>query len=198
MTPSVDLRIGAMIRVMQSIIMPAIGDSLAREQAGLIVGHLTILREQVDLGHRFEEFELRAASALAEKLCLAAEGGVATRVAADRLSTLLGQGGPQDITTARARYAALMEALDAMVDAAALDAETAFGSLLFQAMLDFGENHARRNREWFAGMGFDGPQQGSLAAYMEQLEIDVDQVSTAAQARFEPDGAMRDEEEATS
>ncbi|MGB1906325.1 MAG: hypothetical protein ACPHN3_03275, partial [Spongiibacter sp.] len=48
MNPSQSLRVSTMMRALQDSIMPAIGDDqpLAREQAGLLLGHLAALQQQ--------------------------------------------------------------------------------------------------------------------------------------------------------
>ena len=48
MNPSIDLRIRSMLRALQETVIPALdpSDALAREQAGLLVGHLHALSIQ--------------------------------------------------------------------------------------------------------------------------------------------------------
>lgn len=48
MTPSIDIRIATIVRAMEDVVAPAIdpGNSLAREQAALVVGQVRLIAAQ--------------------------------------------------------------------------------------------------------------------------------------------------------
>src|SRR3546814_13248477 len=91
MTPSTDERIASIIRSLTEVILPHLpaDASLAQEQAQLAIGHLQILRLQIDGIQDFEAEELADARLLASELAAAIDGGPRTAAARSRLDAVL-------------------------------------------------------------------------------------------------------------
>jgi len=175
MMPTMEERLTSMIVGMTKTIIPALhdADSLAREQAGLILGHLQVLRAQVDHSVRYEQLELRDTRNLAETLRANAEGGVATSIAATSLGEILDRTSdvrsPQDV---RAVTEQLNAAVAALIHAASADGRAAFRQLYTQVTLRFAKARALSERAWFAGTGFEAHpgDMPSITTLMERLE----------------------------
>ena len=82
MTPDIDLRIASMVRAMEDVVRPAIDplNSLAAEQAALIVGHLRLLAIQWNKAESYARTCLADLDATLDGLV--PSGGPATRAAA--------------------------------------------------------------------------------------------------------------------
>src|ERR1700733_15345858 len=93
MNPSVDDRIASIIRSLSDVILPALPPDagLAQEQTHLAIGHLKIIRAQLDATPEFEVEELADARALAESLLRNGEGGSGTRAELNALRSALDQ-----------------------------------------------------------------------------------------------------------
>ena len=70
MLPSLDVRFRNMVKAMQEVVAPAIRDDekLAQEQVRLVVGHLSIMKEQWKTAVRYEAGSFRMISELAAAL----------------------------------------------------------------------------------------------------------------------------------
>lgn len=150
MTPGIDLRITSMIRAMEDVVRPAIdpGNSLAAEQAALVVGHLRLLAIHWSKADAYARTCLADLDRTLEGLV--PSGGPATSAAAADLARARGQGGD-----AEAHYKAVMRATDSLVRAAARDGDHAFRETLRGAVLAFSTRQSLRDRSWFAASGFD-------------------------------------------
>jgi hypothetical protein len=150
MNPSIEHRLDSMIRAMSEIVIPALGpdSGLAKEQAGLVLGHLHVLRQQIDQAPRFDRVENDHLKALGASLVAIAEGGSETRHAIGQLVEALGAGPGDDNATGLA--------IEALIRAAAVDGSTSFRKGLAPLVLDHGRKSSDRNRVWFAGMRFEG------------------------------------------
>ena len=151
MTPSIDLRLATIIRAMRDVVSPAIDrdNSLAQEQAALVIGHLQLLAVQWS---RTNEYANVCLTDLAGALrALSPEGGPQTMHAATALFAAL------DCTAGarEARYKAVMAGADQLIRAADVDGGEEFGKQLRQAMLAFSKRQSLRDRSWFALSGFD-------------------------------------------
>lgn len=150
MTPSIDIRIATIVRAMEDVVAPAIdpGNSLAREQAALVVGQVRLIAAQWS---RSEDYARVCLADLAGVMAdLAPAGGPLTRAAQGGVATALAAEG-----RAEAHYKQLMVAADALVRAADADGEPAFRADLRTRLLDFSARQSMRDRSWFAGSGFD-------------------------------------------
>jgi hypothetical protein len=181
MTPSIDDRIATMITAIQTIIRPALAeaDSLAREQAGLLVGHLMMLRAQIDHVPAFERAALRQSIALAGDLVAEARGGSRLSAAAQDLSESIATGktavAPAEV---RAACQAIDQAVEQLVHAARADGAPGCLAALSARILDHVEARTTIDRAWFAGAGFEADP-GALPS-IDDLMRRLDEASSAA------------------
>lgn len=161
MNPSLDDRIASMIRAMADVIMPALdpNNSLAREQAGLMVGHLQVLRQHVNDAARFEAVELERMEELANRLLGAASGGAQTLSAIDGLRMALDTPGPGS-SAGITRLRSIGMAIDRLIGSSRLDADQDSRAAISALILQHGRHAALLNRVWFAGMGFEAADAG--------------------------------------
>lgn len=79
MTPDLDLRLHAVIRAMENMIVPALSPDkkAAREQAALAIAHINLVRSQLGYVHAYEVIEAHDLAALIEELAdvVRAQGG---------------------------------------------------------------------------------------------------------------------------
>lgn len=151
MSPEFDLRLDSMRRAMTNVVLPAIDptDSLAIEQASLVVAHLTMMMQQWDKVDAYARLCLDDIRALTGALQTA--GGAQTIAAAAALRDAVdtADGSPGKI------FRRAMAALEALVRAAEIDADPAFRRHLHREVLLHGNRQAARDRVWFAASGFD-------------------------------------------
>lgn len=175
MTPSLDERLASMITAVAKTILPAIpGDeSLAKEQAGLLLGHLNMLQQQLDFALGYERFEMEGVKRLANSLVDRADGGPKTQAAVNALQQALGnslyaRGGAE----VRAATEALGAAIEALVDDGMDDATSAFRASIAQAIIGHERIWSMHDRAWFAGAGYEAAADNmpSIATLMDQLE----------------------------
>ena len=157
MIPSTDERLASVVRALTDVVMPSLPAEagLAREQVELSLGHLQILRAQLDTIASFEAEELADSRAIGEALSGCA-GGPETGSAAAILTDTLGKGkaadGPADIRTARI---AIHAAIAALVKAVAADGNAATRSRMSRLILAHETRRVAKDRAWFAPFGFD-------------------------------------------
>ena len=144
MTPNVDDRLASVIRALTDVVLPALPPEagLAQEQVQLALGHLQILRAQIDGSLAFEAAELADARALAEQLAGMAGGEALAEplAAAKRAAT------PADIRAARV---AIHAAIHDLVPAASRD------PALVRTIIAAERARVAKDRAWFAPFGFD-------------------------------------------
>ena len=118
MNPTIELRVKTMIRALNEIIIPAVDENnaLAKEQAGLLVGHLQALLLHEGRENEMRERERTALKNLARVLVEASDGGAATKAASKRLAEL-----PADADTD-----SLSHAIEALVIDAGIDGSETF------------------------------------------------------------------------
>lgn len=152
MTPSIDLRIATMLRAMQEVVSPAIdgNNSLAREQAALVIGQLKLLAEQ---WNKAEDYAQACLADLVQSVeGLQAQGGEHTQQASAGLIAAIADNADW---SAEQHFKAVMAGADALVRAADLDGEAAFRTALRKALLAFSKRQSLRDRSWFQLSGFD-------------------------------------------
>ena len=144
MIPSTELRLKTMMRAMTESIIPALDtdDSLAQEQAGLLMGHINALIQQQGLEPKVNQQEHQAMTELATFLLSVAEGGENTINARNVLANAL----QQDC------FETLSKAVERLI--ATEDATPAFKKAAWQPVLDYSKAAAARGQEWFKPMGF--------------------------------------------
>ncbi|AUX68209.1 hypothetical protein CHX26_00600 [Porphyrobacter sp. HT-58-2] len=153
MNPSVDDRLGSVLRALQTVVLPALPESasLAREQVMLAMGHIQIIQAQRDATPAFEEGELADIRAMAAAV-LALDEAPAT-CAAERAA--LAQALADDTAPTRTASEAIRTAIDALLVAAREAGAREYHAALAATILPLGRARARKDREWFAIMGFD-------------------------------------------
>ncbi|MGE3771772.1 MAG: hypothetical protein AB7I32_02535 [Gammaproteobacteria bacterium] len=146
MMPSIELRLRTLIRAVGEVIVPAIdpSNSLAQEQARLLLGHLHAISLQ--LGHEAALIarDDDAVRRLARALLASAEGGVHTRAAQAALA--------DTVDTTRG---ALLAAIDAFVLASGVDGSDACRQASWRLVLDDARATAWHGRAWFRAMGYE-------------------------------------------
>lgn len=154
MTPTVDERLASIIRSLGEVVLPHLPEdaSLAQEQVHLCIGHLQILRGQIDLIPAYEREELEDAVAIGGKLVASVAGGTESAAAAAALSAAVSAA---DGTEVRSQRRAILDAVDALVKAAARDGTAGSRAAIAREILAHEGVRARKDREWFAPYGFD-------------------------------------------
>lgn len=144
MTPSTALRLQSMMRSMTESILPALDphDSLALEQAKLMIGHLHALLEQQGREQQIQAHEKQHLVTLARLLANHADGGEQTQTALAAVSSALAEDNMTTLSLATERLAA------------ATDASPAFDTLCWSAVLEYATAAAARGKAWFKPMGF--------------------------------------------
>lgn len=154
MTPNVDERIASVIRALSEVILPHLPPeaSLAQEQVHLCIGHLQILRAQIDAVPAFEREELDDTVALASELGGAVTGGAVTTAA---LAAMASAVSAADGTEPRGQRMAVREAIEALVKAAAQDGTADGKAAVTRIILQHEASRTLKDRQWFAPFGFD-------------------------------------------
>jgi hypothetical protein len=157
MSPTLDERIASVIRALTGVVLPSLAPeaSLAQEQLQLCVGHLQILRAQLDEAPAFEAQELRDAVALGARL-VKSSGGPLTRAAVAEVRAALDAAGcahgPAGVREVRIE---LHAAIAALVKAVAADGDDAATRTVPQAIVAMERERILLDRRWFAPFGFD-------------------------------------------
>ncbi len=154
MTPNVDERLASIVRSLSEVVLPHLPPeaSLAQEQVHLCIGHLQILRGQMDQIPAFEQEELSDAVSIARELIGAAEGGAATSAAIDGLHRAADAAGAGHVRDDRK---AVLEAVDVLVKAVASDGSAQTKARLSAIILRHETERSLKDRRWFAPFGFD-------------------------------------------
>lgn len=161
MLPGIDLRLRNMIKSIEDIVLPAIPNdqSLAREQARLIAGHLAIIKEQWRHAVRFEAGSLAALVDLAWALVPLVEEDQAALIhkAAEATAHI----NWQDIDALNSSICAIGSAIDQVV--LGEDGKRPLSRAAWDVILAYGEKDAHRQRTWFQGVGID-PDRAELGS----------------------------------
>ena len=154
MNPSIDDRIGSVIRALSDVILPHLPAEapLAQEQAQLAIGHLQIIRAQLDDAPAFERGELDDAIAVARALraAIPEDGDTGTALAA-----LQGALDAADGSDVRGQRHALNLAIEQLVQAVGRKGDPGIRETLSTIILDHEYHRAQKDRKWFAAFGFD-------------------------------------------
>lgn len=168
MLPNIDLRIQNIVKALEQVIIPALphGEKLAKDQAGLCIGHLNMIARQWKLSAAFEATSLAAMEALGKRLVPLVDPVFAAQITAT-LDSVAG--------TARddpdAMEAAIVE-LGGTIDKAILggDGRFALPPAAWTAILDYGDRQSLRERSWFADNGLD-PDRLTLPGIAEVVRL---------------------------
>lgn len=158
MTPNVDERLASVVRALSEVILPHLPPeaSLAQEQVQLCIGHLQILRTQIDAAPAFEREELDDALRLADALAQGLSGGEQTTQALARLADAArDSAGPTSPEAVRTGRKAVLEAVDAVIGAVAQDGGADARAFLSQTVLAHESARSLKDRQWYAPFGFD-------------------------------------------
>lgn len=153
MTPTTDERLASVIRALNEVILPHLpaDASLAQEQVQLAIGHLQILRLQLDSVHQFEAEELADTRSLATELAETIDGGSETLAARRELDAVL-QGTGSDV---RPALSATNKAIERLVQAVSADGSTDAKAQLSHIILTHERGRVEKDRRWFLPYGFD-------------------------------------------
>ena len=154
MRPYFDERLASIIRALSEVVLPHLPPeaSLAQEQVHLTLGHLQIMRAQLDQLHDYEREELADYVTLATALCSAVTGGQKTRSALAELTQSVSSSASQDVRAARK---AVNQAVDGLVKACAIDGAPGAHETLSGLILTHEHARIQKDRKWFAPFGFD-------------------------------------------
>lgn len=160
MTPNIADRLDSMIQAMVEIVVPAIvpDEYLAKDQAGLVIAHLTMIRAQLPMVDAFERLELKTITALGRELAAVATGGVETVRACERLAAHLDEDegdGPGD---REERCQRLNAAVENLVRCSRIDGDADAMAQIAAKILKNGLATTWRDRVWFKGSGFDAEE----------------------------------------
>lgn len=157
MTPNVDERLASVVRALTDVILPSLPPEagLAQEQVHLAIGHLQILRAQLDQIPAFEAEELADAGALAHALLSDITGGLQTAGALSGLRAVVDDAPPATPAEARARRQAINAAIATVVASVSADGNAASRTALRATILSYEKARVLKDRHWFAPFGFD-------------------------------------------
>ncbi|MDF1690799.1 MAG: hypothetical protein P1U47_00385 [Zhongshania sp.] len=146
MNPSSALRIDTMMRTLQDTIMPAIRDDqpLAKEQAGLMLGHLAALQQQANREHAVDDYCQALLLTLADEVLRL---GAEESSIADLLASL-------DTARKNGELIALGFHIERIL--ASSDTSAVFKRESSKVAMQYAADHTHMGRAWFLPMGFDG------------------------------------------
>lgn len=148
MTPTVDERLASIIRSLSQVVLPHLPPeaSLAQEQVHLALGHLQILRAQLDAAPAFEAEE--AADAAGHGRALAALGAPGAAQLAAAVETALGK-------EPRTAVKDIHAAIDSYIRTAWTAADPALRDAVSALVLEYEAGRSTKDRQWCAPFGFD-------------------------------------------
>jgi hypothetical protein len=137
------------------IILPALPEDagLAQEQAHLAIGHLKIIRKQLDALPAFEADELGDARSLGVALLAGGEGAEATTTALGALRAALEH--PVGGEHPRQSRVRINGAIDELIRQMAIDGAPRYRDHAAEVLIRMQSARTLKDRKWFALMGFD-------------------------------------------
>ena len=153
MIPTIDERLASVVRALSEVIVPHLPEdaSLAREQAQLAIGHIQIIRSQLDAAPAYEREERDDAAALGAALLAAFPPA---RHDCPALATL-----DHEIrftkSDAREDRKAINAAITGVIEALGASDCRETSAALSRTVLDFEAKRTEKDRRWFAPFGFD-------------------------------------------
>jgi len=155
MNPSVDDRLASIVRALADIVLTALPDDagLAKEQTQLAIGHLQILRAQLDAAPAFEAEELSDARALGAALLADGRGGSGTVEAMSALHATLDQ--PVGAEHPRQSRLRITKAIDNLLRQMAIDGDQGYRAKAADVLIRMQTERSKKDRKWFSLMGFD-------------------------------------------
>jgi hypothetical protein len=174
MIPSAAERIATMVRALTDVVLPAIdpANSLAQEQARLVVGQLLVLASQRD-ETRLDRLELSSELELARRLLPVAPGGSASAAALAGLDVAVGTAAAASTENAASARGPLRAAIEDVVRAASADGSPSLREATWSLVFAHARAQAERSRAWFAAAGFDdrpsAPIADMIAAFAREM-----------------------------
>jgi hypothetical protein len=154
MTPSIDDRLASVVRALTEVILPHLPSeaSLAQEQVQLCIGHIQIIRSQLEEAPDFEREELADAIALGRALLDAAGGDAAGGTISLTLAAALKA---SDGTDLRGERQAIHDAIEDLIGCTAAEGNAQRSARVSAKVLEHEGRRVEKDRAWFAPFGFD-------------------------------------------
>ena len=176
MVPDIALRIEVCRHTLTECLIPALdpGQTLAIEQAHVVVAHLNVIADQIDRVLHFRLADLKGAAALTQELVDLAAGGEAVTDAAREASAALEVAEPYlavtlpDPAVLQELMLALKSAADRLLQASFTDGDETFRKRAARSVLDRALPTITRERVWTRKTGFD-PLADSLPSMRDAL-----------------------------
>ncbi|WP_433503203.1 hypothetical protein ACQP04_26065 [Pseudonocardia halophobica] len=171
MTPDVDTRLETVVTALRQVVLPALpaDEPLAREQANLCIGQLSVIAEQYRFATEYEAICLAEILRLSWALLDAAEGGAALEQAVADLRRTAAAAEDASTGTPRDRRNAVARQLDDLLRVGGQDGSGAFRSRSQRLVLEHGVRQSARDRAWFRGCGMD-PDAAVLPTIGQMIE----------------------------
>lgn len=156
MIPRAPERIATMVRALTDVVLPSIdpANSLAQEQARLVVAQLLVLSGQRDEA-LLDRLELAGEISLARSLLAIAPGGSASEAAQAALGKALDEVANRAADEPATARGIVRAGIEALVRAATEDGGEALRQATWTRVLAHARGQAERGRAWFAAAGFD-------------------------------------------
>ena len=159
MIPSIDERLASIVRALTEVILPHLPPeaSLAQEQTHLAIGHIQIIRGQLDAAPAYEREELADAITIGTELAKAVSGGAGTKAAAKALAESVAKAAAAEPSPANLREGAqaIHDAVEQLVRAVSVDGDATGKATLRATILDQEYARTQKDLKWFAPLGFD-------------------------------------------
>lgn len=157
MIPTIDDRLASVVRALTEVILPHLPAeaSLAQEQAQLCIGHLQILRAQIDHAPAYEREELADAIAVARALADGISGYEAPLAALAETIDVAETTDTLSHTAVRENCQAVNRAIETLVAAVAASGNTGDQDRLSAIVIEHECTRAQKDRAWSAPFGFD-------------------------------------------
>ncbi|SFQ31935.1 hypothetical protein [Pseudomonas borbori] len=157
MLPDIDIRLYNVIKAIEQVILPSIpkDEKLAQEQASLSVGHIKLVLEQWRFAGDFERGSLMGLVALSDRLLEEASSQIVPQLREElieKVSEIKNSSNESyEVSTSFVR------SLGNLIDKVILQDDTTspLPVQIMNAVLDYGEIQAKRERVWFKGNGLD-------------------------------------------
>lgn len=157
MNPSIEIRIDSMLRALGECVLPELPpDSAAAEQTALVMGHLGVLKDQIDFAAAFDSYEMSCVEALSAQLLEEFDGiGEQTSDASGRLRAKLADSPARTPAEMRAHTHELGALVEALIRAAGTDGSAEFRSRAGELVISHERPRMAANRAFYRGMNWE-------------------------------------------
>lgn len=175
MLPDIDVRLQNVLKAINEVVIPALPkhDKLATEQAILAAGHLEMIRKQWSRANQYENGSLLNMIKLAKNLLSLTDAEIPPELR-ERLSTELQGIDEHNPHSASIEYiSGCIYSLGRLIDEVILadDRSVPLPASLRDAVLEYGQKHAERERIWFQDNHLD-PERSKLPPVESLFECD--------------------------